>query len=624
MGKHVDRRSGEVQTWFAAKGYGFIAPDGGGPDVFVHQSAIQTQGSRSLTSGDRLEFSIVKDAEGRTKATHVDILQCAGTLEESHFLCPQGENCGRKARSQRGIGANCSCGLTNPMKPSCKALSGAWAHETSRAHRRHDKKGEAKRTKEDIQGGRSLSNWATIPMDVMWTAAHYVRNLADLGRMRLVCRHWRYAVSLSIRELSYPVPAAEIAEEFPLLFYLDLSGRQPWNHDGSQEALLSGVQSLSRLRRLQKLNFSGWPELQDQWLKALTRLTNLRDLDLSQCPEITDSGWQSLSEMTALKVLNLKGCWRLQSLRCAPLVNLLELNLQGCTNINDSSLAALTMLVHLSFLNLSSCASITGRGLRSLSSLKRLSSLRLNDLGELGDTDVEGLVSVTSLIFLQMGEWDLSDSGILALAGLPRLADLDLIGAGIMGIALSSLTTLTRLRCENCYQLDDNAPFFIGQLTSLQALSLPSCTEIGPEGVTNLVALQNLTDLNLSDLPDLDDECLEQMSVLRNLTSLDLSGTHWGGFCDFTDNGALALQAFTKLNTLRISRWAGLSDIGLSALQILTRLKDMDLSWCKGVTTDGIAYLKPLTELTSLDISWCLGLNGQRVAALLPNVKLRT
>jgi CspA family cold shock protein len=59
--------SAEAQTgtvkWFSAeKGYGFIAPDDGGPDVFVHHSAIP--GTGSLTEGARVEFDVVEGANG--------------------------------------------------------------------------------------------------------------------------------------------------------------------------------------------------------------------------------------------------------------------------------------------------------------------------------------------------------------------------------------------------------------------------------------------------------------------------------------------------------------------------------------------------------------------------------
>ena len=55
---------GTVKWFNATKGYGFIAPDDGGADVFVHHSAIQTDGYRTLEENQRVEFEIVQGAKG--------------------------------------------------------------------------------------------------------------------------------------------------------------------------------------------------------------------------------------------------------------------------------------------------------------------------------------------------------------------------------------------------------------------------------------------------------------------------------------------------------------------------------------------------------------------------------
>jgi CspA family cold shock protein len=55
---------GTVKWFNADKGYGFIAPDDGGADVFVHFSAIQSDGYRSLQENQRVEFAIGQGTRG--------------------------------------------------------------------------------------------------------------------------------------------------------------------------------------------------------------------------------------------------------------------------------------------------------------------------------------------------------------------------------------------------------------------------------------------------------------------------------------------------------------------------------------------------------------------------------
>ena len=55
---------GTVKWFNAEKGFGFIAPDGGAPDVFVHFSEIVGNGYRSLEDGQRVEFEVTQGQRG--------------------------------------------------------------------------------------------------------------------------------------------------------------------------------------------------------------------------------------------------------------------------------------------------------------------------------------------------------------------------------------------------------------------------------------------------------------------------------------------------------------------------------------------------------------------------------
>jgi CspA family cold shock protein len=63
---------GTVKFFNAQKGFGFIVQDGGGPDVFVHISAVERAGLRGLAEGQKVSFDIEADRRsGRSAATNL-------------------------------------------------------------------------------------------------------------------------------------------------------------------------------------------------------------------------------------------------------------------------------------------------------------------------------------------------------------------------------------------------------------------------------------------------------------------------------------------------------------------------------------------------------------------------
>ncbi|HEX3431198.1 MAG TPA: cold-shock protein [Rhizomicrobium sp.] len=55
---------GTVKFFNSSKGFGFITPDGGGKDVFVHATAVEAAGMRSLNEGQRVSFEVQQDSRG--------------------------------------------------------------------------------------------------------------------------------------------------------------------------------------------------------------------------------------------------------------------------------------------------------------------------------------------------------------------------------------------------------------------------------------------------------------------------------------------------------------------------------------------------------------------------------
>jgi cold shock CspA family protein len=71
-----DPQDGTVKFFNGARGFGFITPDGGGADVFVHVSAVERAGLTSLTEGQRINFQTLPDAKGKgPKAVNLKLVE---------------------------------------------------------------------------------------------------------------------------------------------------------------------------------------------------------------------------------------------------------------------------------------------------------------------------------------------------------------------------------------------------------------------------------------------------------------------------------------------------------------------------------------------------------------------
>ncbi len=78
LSAHLDEvnflSTGTVKWFNAAKGYGFIEPEGSGADVFVHISAIEQAGLGNLNEGDRVEYELAKGQNGKSSAENLKLV----------------------------------------------------------------------------------------------------------------------------------------------------------------------------------------------------------------------------------------------------------------------------------------------------------------------------------------------------------------------------------------------------------------------------------------------------------------------------------------------------------------------------------------------------------------------
>lgn len=91
------RKTGTVKWFNQAKGFGFILPDGGGSDVFVHVSALAAAGTQSLGEGQRVSFEVAQD-RGKTMASELKL--------EGPAPAPQGRGGFGGDRGDRGFGGD--------------------------------------------------------------------------------------------------------------------------------------------------------------------------------------------------------------------------------------------------------------------------------------------------------------------------------------------------------------------------------------------------------------------------------------------------------------------------------------------------------------------------------------
>jgi cold shock protein len=75
--------TGTVKFFNEGKGYGFIAPDGGGNDAFVHITAVERSGMRTLRENQRVSYDLQEDRRGKMAAVNLQSAEDAPASQDS-------------------------------------------------------------------------------------------------------------------------------------------------------------------------------------------------------------------------------------------------------------------------------------------------------------------------------------------------------------------------------------------------------------------------------------------------------------------------------------------------------------------------------------------------------------
>jgi CspA family cold shock protein len=94
--------TGTVKFFNEGKGYGFIAPDGGGNDAFVHVTAVERAGMRSLRENQRISYDLEQDKRGKMSAVNLKSAEEATQPEASEARPANDEAQVEPANDQQG------------------------------------------------------------------------------------------------------------------------------------------------------------------------------------------------------------------------------------------------------------------------------------------------------------------------------------------------------------------------------------------------------------------------------------------------------------------------------------------------------------------------------------------
>lgn len=258
--------------------------------------------------------------------------------------------------------------------------------------------------------------------------------------------------------------------------------------------------------------------------KALADCTNLTYLDLCNC-DVSDS-FVVLLPHANLTYLNLCNCdvsdWGVSALSR---INLTHLDLDGCHNVSDRGVMALSRCTSLTHLDLTDCHYVSDRGVRALTDCQQLSSLILSCCLNISDGGVNTLRQLPQLSTLGLNSCE-SVTSVPMLAGFPSLTSLDLVGWMITDAGMHELCTLNLTHLDLCgCEITDAGVAALSACPGMTSVILGWNKQITDAGVRALAACPHLSSLDLGGCDKITDVGVKALAQCRSLTYLDLRDT---------------------------------------------------------------------------------------------------
>jgi len=250
---------------------------------------------------------------------------------------------------------------------------------------------------------------------------------------------------------------------------------------------------------------------------------SFRQLEVISLPwDTADADLKFLEALSDLQILSLEGCGKvkgegLEHLAKLPNLTILDLRL---AKIQESKYEHLASLNNLRVLLLANSSFQTN----SLEHVHRLSELRWLELPH--QAVITGQYQLNRLSNLQKLSASCTDEGLICIAQIESLTELDISGSGLLtkaGLSCLANTHIHTLLLKHCY-LHDDLVASLRHMSKLEHLDLSANYDVTDATVNRLTAITNLNTLRLGHT-GVSDDAIENLIQMRNLKFVDLSNT---------------------------------------------------------------------------------------------------